>query len=92
MRGFDFSSWQAIVTSVVGLLLFTMIGMGIRLIMMMTIQARRERRDRQINERLKVLVAAYKTLGGSFTGRLEVSPAHLRGLQAVRIRYRSRRG
>ncbi len=81
MRGFDFSSWQTIATSLIGLLLFTLIGMAIRLIMMMTIQARRERQNRQINERLKVLVAAYKTLGGSFTGRLEVSPAHLRDLR-----------
>lgn len=85
MRGFDFSSWQAIATSVIGLLLFTLIGMGIRLVMMMTIQARRERQNRQINERLKVLVAAYKTLGGSFTGTLEVSPAHLRDLRRLPV-------
>ncbi|MBA4266271.1 MAG: hypothetical protein C0453_14415 [Comamonadaceae bacterium] len=35
----------------------------------------------QINERLKVLIAAYKTLGGSFTGVLTVDPAHLRELR-----------
>lgn len=81
MRFFDFSSWQAIVTSVVGLLLFTLVGMGIRLLMMLTIQTRRERQNRQINERLKALIAAYKTLGGSFTGTLAVSPAHLRDLR-----------
>ena len=80
MRNFDFSSWQTIVSSVAGLLLFTLVGMGIRLIMMMTIQARRERQNRQINERLKVLIAAYKTLGGSFTGTLSVNPAHKRDL------------
>ena len=79
MRGFDFSSWQAIVGSIAGLLLFTLFGMGIRLLMMLTIQARRERQNRQINERLKVLIAAYKTLGGSFTGTLSVNPGHLRG-------------
>jgi uncharacterized membrane protein YgcG len=78
MRGLDFSSWQAVLLSLVGLLLVTLIGMGLRLIMMMTIQQRRERQNRQINERLKALIAAYKALGGSFTGTLTVSPAHLR--------------
>jgi hypothetical protein len=39
---------------------------------------RRERANRQINERLKTLIAAYKTLGGSFTGNLAVDPSHLR--------------
>ncbi|MBL8577958.1 MAG: hypothetical protein JNK47_12080 [Mesorhizobium sp.] len=83
MRNFDFTSWQAVLTSVLGLLLFTLVGMGIRLLMMMTIQARRERQNRQINERLKVLIAAYKTLGGSFTGTLSVNPAHMRDLCAA---------
>lgn len=81
MRNFDLSSWQGILTSLFGLLLFTLVGMGIRLIMMMTIQQRRERQNRQINERLKALIAAYKVLGGSFTGTLAVSPAHLRDLR-----------
>ena len=81
MRNFDFSSWQTILTSIAGLLLVTLIGMGIRLVMMMTIQQRRERQNRQINERLKALIAAYKVLGGSFTGNLTVSPAHLRDLK-----------
>jgi uncharacterized membrane protein YgcG len=83
MRGFDFSSWQTILTSIAGLLLVTLIGMGIRLIMMMTLQQRRERQNRQINERLKALIAAYKVLGGSFTGTLAVSPLHLRDLRAA---------
>lgn len=78
MRGFDFSSWQTILTSIAGLLLVTLIGMGIRLVMMMTLQQRRERQNRQINERLKALISAYKVLGGSFTGTLTVSPLHLR--------------
>lgn len=81
MRFFDFSSWQAILTSVAAILLVTLIGMGIRLLMMMTLQQRRERQNRQINERLKALIAAYKTLGGSFTGTLTVSPLHLRDLK-----------
>jgi len=42
------------------------------------VQQRRERENRQINERLRTLIAAYKTLGGSFTGDLSVDPAHLR--------------
>jgi uncharacterized membrane protein YgcG len=54
---------------------------GIRLIIMQTIQQRRERMNRQINERLKTLIAAYRTLGGSFTGQLTVDPTHLRDLQ-----------
>ncbi|MGB6119585.1 MAG: hypothetical protein WBF87_15325, partial [Mesorhizobium sp.] len=85
MRGFDFSSWQAILTSVAGLLLVTLIGMGIRLLMMMTIQQRRERQNRQINERLRALISAYKTLGGSFTGNLAVNPTHLRDLRRANI-------
>lgn len=85
MRSFDFSSWQGILTSIGGLLLITLIGMGIRLLMMMTIQARREKQNRQINERLKALIAAYKTLGGSFTGNLAVNPMHLRDLRRANI-------
>jgi hypothetical protein len=45
------------------------------------VQRRRERENRQINERLKTLIAAYKTLGGSFTGDLAVDPRHLRDLR-----------
>jgi hypothetical protein len=37
--------------------------------------------NRQINERLKTLIAAYKTLGGSFTGILSVDPTHLRDVR-----------
>lgn len=85
MRNFDFSSWQAILTSIGGLLLITMIGMGIRLLMMVTIQQRRERQNRQINERLRALIAAYKTLGGSFTGNLRVDPTHMRDLRRAQI-------
>jgi uncharacterized membrane protein YgcG len=81
MRFFDFSSWQAILASIAAILLITVIGMGIRLLMMMTIQQRRERQNRQINERLKALIAAYKVLGGSFTGTLAVSPLHARDLR-----------
>ena len=67
-------------TTVLGLALFTLIGIGIRLLLMMTIQQRQQRANRQINERLKTLIAAYKVLGGSFTGTLTVNPAHLRDL------------
>lgn len=78
LRNIDFSSWQNLVLALLGLALFTLIGVGTRLLMMMTIQQRRERMNRQINERLRTLIAAYKTLGGSFTGDLSVDPAHLR--------------
>lgn len=81
MRMFDFSSWQSIGTTLLGLALVTLIGVGIRLIVMTTIQQRRERMNRQINERLRTLIAAYKTLGGSFTGDLMVDPRHLRDLR-----------
>lgn len=81
MRLFDFSSWQSIGTTLLGLALVTLIGVGIRLIVMTTIQQRRERMNRQINERLRTLIAAYKTLGGSFTGNLMVDPRHLRDLR-----------
>jgi hypothetical protein len=37
--------------------------------------------NRQINERLRTLIAAYKVLGGSFTGDLAVDPRHLRDLR-----------
>jgi len=66
---------------VIGLALFALIGIGIRLLMMFTIQQRRERMNRQINERLRTLIAAYKVLGGSFTGQLTVDPTHLRDLR-----------
>ncbi|WP_371349276.1 hypothetical protein [Ancylobacter sp. IITR112] len=78
MRGIDFSSWQSVLVTLIGLALFTLISIGIRLLMMFTIQQRRERMNRQINERLRTLIAAYKTLGGSFTGNLTVDPRHLR--------------
>src|SRR5262245_12130301 len=81
MRGLDFSSWQTLVSTLIGLALITLIGVGIRLLVMQTVQQRRERENRQINERLRTLIAAYKTLGGSFTGDLMVDPFHLRDLK-----------
>lgn len=79
----DFSSWPALLSTVVGLLVASLVMVGIRLVFMQTIQRRRERENRQINERLKTLIAAYKTLGGSFTGQLQVSPAHMRDLRTI---------
>ncbi len=78
MRNIDFSSWQSLLATLLGLILVTVLGVGIRLLTMMTFQQRRERQNRQINERLRTLIAAYKTLGGSFTGDLTVDPFHLR--------------
>jgi heme exporter protein D len=80
MRNLDFSSWQALLSTFIGLAVITLIGVGIRLVAMQTVQQRRERENRQINERLRTLIAAYKTLGGSFTGNLAVDPTHLRDL------------
>lgn len=81
MRNLDFSSWQALLSTLLGLAVITLIMVGIRLIVMQMVQQRRERENRQINERLRTLIAAYKTLGGSFTGNLAVDPTHLRDLR-----------
>lgn len=78
MRLLDFSSWTSVLSTLMGLLVATCLMMGIRLLFMQTVQKKRERENRQINERLKTLIAAYKILGGSFTGTLHVSPIHLR--------------
>lgn len=81
MRFLDFSSWQGVLTTLASLLVITLMGVGIRLVLMQTVQARQQAANRQINERLKTLIAAYKTLGGSFTGDLSVDPRHLRQLR-----------
>jgi type II secretory pathway pseudopilin PulG len=81
MRGLDFTSWQSLLATLASLALVALVGVGIRLIAMTAIQQRRERANRQINERLRTLIAAYKTLGGSFTGDLAVDPRHLRDVR-----------
>src|SRR5215471_12641299 len=81
MRNLDFSSWSGLLSTVLGLALITLLFGGIRLLVMQSVQQRRERENRQINERLRTLIAAYRTLGGSFTGDLSVDPAHLRDLR-----------
>jgi hypothetical protein len=81
MRNLDFSSWQGLLSTVLGLALVTLIAVGLRLLVMQRLQRRRERENRQINERLRTLIAAYQTLGGSFTGDLSVDPTHLRDLR-----------
>lgn len=80
MHGLDFTSWHTLISTMLGLTLFTAIGVGLRLVTMLAVQQRRERSNRQINERLRTLIAAYKVLGGSFTGDLTVDPRHLRDL------------
>jgi len=83
-NGIDFSSWQGILSTLLSLAVVTLVFVGIRLLVMQTIQQRRERQNRQINERLRTLIAAYKTLGGSFTGDLAVDPTHMRDLRMQR--------
>jgi hypothetical protein len=83
LRNLDFSSLHALITTMLSLAAITLIGVGIRLLTMVTIQQRRERLNRQINERLRALIAAYKTLGGSFTGDLTVDPTHRRHLSRL---------
>ncbi|WP_428851577.1 hypothetical protein [Imbroritus primus] len=85
MRMLDFSSWQTLLTTLLGLAVITLIGVGIRLLIMQTVQQRRERENRQINERLRTLIAAYKVLGGSFTGNLSVDPTHLRDMRLRQV-------
>jgi len=82
VRNLDFSSWHALLSTMIGLAVIALVTVGIRLLVMQTVQQRRERENRQINERLRTLIAAYKTLGGSFTGNLGVNPKHLRDLRA----------
>jgi hypothetical protein len=77
----DFSSWQGVLSTLFGLVLVSLVAVGIRLLVMQSVQQRRERQNRQINERLKTLIAAYKVLGGSFTGDLAADPSHLRELR-----------
>jgi hypothetical protein len=83
MRLIDFSSWPALLSTLASLAFITLIGVGLRLVVMQSVQQRRERQNRQINERLKTLIAAYKTLGGSFTGTLHVDPTHLKDVRAI---------
>lgn len=47
MRNLDFSSWHALLSTLVGLAAITL---GPRLLVMQSLQQRRERRNRQINE------------------------------------------
>lgn len=77
----DFSSLNSILFTLLALMTVTLVGVGIRLLVMSVVQQRRERANRQINERLRTLIAAYKALGGSFTGDLSVDPTHLRELR-----------
>jgi type II secretory pathway pseudopilin PulG len=77
----DFSSWHGAIATLLGLALVSLIAVGARLLFMQVVQQRRDRANRQINERLKTLIAAYKTLGGSFTGDLAVDPSHRRELR-----------
>jgi hypothetical protein len=78
LRNLDFTSWQSLLMTLIGLAVITLVGVGLRLVMMIEVQRRRERMNRQINERLRTLISAYKTLGGSFTGDLAVDPRHRR--------------
>jgi len=83
MRNLDFSSWNGALTTLLGLVIVSVVAVGIRLLLMQTIQRQRERENRQINERLRTLIAAYKILGGSSTGELSVDPAHLSALRPI---------
>src|ERR1700753_1852259 len=81
MRNLDFSSWQAMLLSFVGIALVTLIGVVIRLVVMQSVQQRRDRENRQIDELVRALIAAYKPRGGSFRGNVQVDPRHKRDLK-----------
>ncbi|WP_434347516.1 hypothetical protein ACN6A1_05270 [Myxococcus virescens] len=81
MSSLDFTSWRGLAATLASLVLVSLVVVSIRLLVMQTVQRRRERENRQINERLKTLISAYKTLGGSFTGELVVDPTHLRDMR-----------
>ncbi|GAA4409928.1 hypothetical protein [Quisquiliibacterium transsilvanicum] len=85
LRNLDFSSLQAVITTLLGVVVMAFTMVGIRLLVMERVQQRRQRENRQINERLRTLIAAYKTLGGSFTGDLSVDPTHLREILLQRV-------
>jgi hypothetical protein len=50
MRGFDLSSWEGILGAVAGIALITLMGVGLRLLVMLTIQQRQQAANRQIND------------------------------------------
>lgn len=81
MSSLDFTSWRGLAATLASLVLVSLVVVSLRLLVMQTVQRRRERENRQINERLKTLISAYKTLGGSFTGELVVDPTHLRDMR-----------
>jgi len=72
VHGIDFSSWRSLFMVLIGLALFTLISVGIYVLTAFTIQRRHERSTREINERMRALIAAYKTLNSSDTGTLTV--------------------
>ena len=53
MRNLDVISWQTLLFSFVGIAVVTVIGVAIRLLVMQTVQQRRDRENRQIIERLR---------------------------------------
>ncbi|QHN03056.1 hypothetical protein FTO74_06485 [Granulicella sp. WH15] len=64
-----------------------LIGIAIRLFAMVATQQHRERMNRPINERLRALIAAYKTLGGSFTSDLTADSTPSLALRGVDGRF-----
>ncbi len=80
MRGIDFSSWQGVLSTLAGLVLITLLGVGIRLLVMQTLQQRRERENRQINERLRTLMALTRPWAVRSPANC-VDPSHRRDLR-----------
>lgn len=58
--------------SIIASLVVAVLLLGVRIFVMQRIQQRRQRENRQETERLKSLVAAYRSLAGSFSPAAEV--------------------
>ena len=59
----DFTSWEGLLSTLLGLAVFSLVVVGIRLLIMHIVQLRRERENRQINERLHFIGRTRNTLG-----------------------------
>ena len=62
MRGIDFSSWQGVLSTLAGLVLITLLGVGIRLLVMQTLDELRAGGRVPTTEELDELAARYDQL------------------------------
>jgi hypothetical protein len=72
MRLMDVSSWQGALATLGGIVLFAAVAVGLRMLFRALFHGRQQRLNRQVNESLRALIGAYRTLGGSFAGGTSV--------------------